>query len=105
MTGNFDPGGTATVAREPLATRLMGFSLRRRRDLEHAERIAAVRVAEVDSRSEEAYVATNPIRHLDELHSSDFVTWTPVFRSQSLNGLFSAVSTPIFAIKYSLASS
>ena len=48
------------------------------------------------------YVATNSIRHLDELYSSNFVSWTPVFRSQILNGPFSAVSTPIFTIEYSL---
>ena len=41
------------------------------------------------------------IRHLDELFSSNLVK----FRSQTLEGPCSAVSTPIFAIKYSLESS
>ena len=49
----------------------------------------------------DGYVATKSIRHLDEIYSSNFVN----FRSQTLEGPFSAVSTPIFAIKYSLESS
>ena len=32
------------------------------------------------------YVVTNSIRHLDELFSSNFVTRTPIFRSQTLEG-------------------
>ena len=47
---------------------------------------------------------TNSFRHLDGLDSSDFVRRTPIFQSQTLNGPFSAVSTRIFAIKYSLES-
>ena len=35
------------------------------------------------------------IRHFDELYSSNFVSWTPAFRSQTLNGPFSPASTPI----------
>ena len=49
----------------------------------------------------ETYVVANSIRHLDELNSSNF----DKFRSETLEGPFSAVSTPIFAIKYSLESS
>ena len=49
-----------------------------------------------------AYVATNYIRQLDDLYSPNFVTRTSIYRSQTSNGPFSAVSTPILAIKFSL---
>ena len=45
-----------------------------------------------------ACVATNSIRHPDELFSSNLVK----FRSQTLEGPFSAASTPIFATNYEL---
>ena len=41
------------------------------------------------------YGKTNSIRHLTTV----FDTLAPVFRSQTLNGPFIVVSTPIFAIK------
>ena len=50
------------------------------------------------------YVATKSIRHHHELYSWNVVNWTPIFRSQKLNGPSSAMSNPIFATTYSLES-
>ena len=52
-------------------------------------------VFDIDDKKIDVTVGGVRVRHLDELHSSP----TRAFRSQTLNGPFSAVSSPIFAIK------
>ena len=50
------------------------------------------------------YVATKSFRDPDALYSSNFVSWTPLFRSRTLNGPFSVVSKLIVATKNLLQS-
>ena len=56
------------------------------------------RMCSLERHGDRTYVATNSFRH----QTNFLITWTPVFQSKILNGPFSAVPTPIFAIKYSL---